>query len=36
MPENQNGLPAALAQLRVNVGRAGIVGSLVGNDLRRA
>jgi predicted RND superfamily exporter protein len=34
MPENQNGSPAALAQLRVNVGRAGIVGSLVGNDLR--
>jgi len=32
MPENQNGTAAALDQLRLNVGRAGIVGSLVGND----
>ena len=34
MPENQFGSPAALAQLRLNVGRAGIVGSLVGSDQR--
>ena len=34
MPENQSGTPAALSQLRLNVGRAGIVGSLVGNDQR--
>jgi uncharacterized protein len=34
MPEDQTATAAALAQLRLNVGRAGIVGSLVGNDQR--
>ena len=34
VPTAQNGSPATLAQLRINVGRAGIVGSLVGNDQR--
>jgi predicted RND superfamily exporter protein len=34
MPESYDGSPASLRQLQVNVERAGIVGSLVGNDLR--
>ena len=34
MPEDYDGSPKAIEQLRLNVGRAGIVGSFVANDLR--
>jgi len=34
MPDDYNGSPAALEQLRINVGRAGLLGSIVGNDQR--
>ena len=34
MPDNYNGSPAATEQLRGNIARAGIVGSLVGNDFK--
>ncbi|MDR5734348.1 MMPL family transporter [Caballeronia sp. LZ025] len=34
MPDNFDGSAASIAQLQTNVGRAGIAGSLVGNDLR--
>jgi len=34
MPDNFDGSAASIAQLQMNVGRAGITGSLVGNDLR--
>ncbi|CAM3999602.1 efflux RND transporter permease subunit [Roseateles saccharophilus] len=34
MPDNYDGSPAATEQLRANIARAGIVGSLVGNDFR--
>jgi predicted RND superfamily exporter protein len=34
MPDDYNGSAASLDRLRLNVGRAGIVGSLVGNDQR--
>jgi predicted RND superfamily exporter protein len=34
MPEDYDGSPRAIAELRANVMRAGIVGSLVANDLR--
>ncbi|MFD1555024.1 RND family transporter [Paraburkholderia silviterrae] len=34
MPDNYDGSSASIAQLRQNVARAGIVGSLVGDDLR--
>ncbi|MBK6854409.1 MAG: MMPL family transporter [Burkholderiales bacterium] len=34
MPDNYDGSPAATDQLRANVGRAGIVGSLVGQDFQ--
>jgi hypothetical protein len=34
MPDNYNGSPAATEQLRGNIARASIVGSLVGNDFR--
>lgn len=34
MPDNYDGSPAANEQLRANIARSGIVGSLVGNDFR--
>ncbi|HZR35934.1 MAG TPA: MMPL family transporter [Nevskia sp.] len=34
MPEDYDGSPEKLNQLRVNIGRAGLVGNLVANDLR--
>ena len=34
MPDNYNGSPAATEQLRGNIARASIVGSLVGNDFK--
>jgi predicted RND superfamily exporter protein len=34
MPDNYDGKPAATEQLRANIARAGIVGSLVGNDYK--
>ncbi len=34
MPDNYDGSAASMAQLRTNVARSGIVGALVGNDLR--
>ena len=34
MPDDYDGSPAAIEQLRLNIARAGIVGSFVGNDLR--
>jgi predicted RND superfamily exporter protein len=34
MPDNYDGSPAAIEQLRGNIARSGIVGSLVGNDFR--
>ena len=34
MPDNYDGSSAGIAQLRQNVARAGIMGSLVGDDLR--
>ncbi len=34
MPDNYDGGPAATEQLRANIARAGIVGSLVGNDFK--
>jgi predicted RND superfamily exporter protein len=34
MPDNYDGSPAATEQLRANIARAGIVGSLVGNDFK--
>jgi predicted RND superfamily exporter protein len=34
MPDNYNGSPAATEQLRGNIARANIVGSLVGNDFK--
>jgi hypothetical protein len=34
MPDNYDGSPAATEQLRGNIARAGIVGSLVGNDFK--
>ncbi|MES2992220.1 MAG: MMPL family transporter [Pseudomonadota bacterium] len=34
MPDNYDASPAATEQLRANIARAGIVGSLVGNDFK--
>jgi predicted RND superfamily exporter protein len=34
MPDNYDGSPAATEQLRANIARAGVVGSLVGNDFK--
>ena len=34
MPDNYDGSAAATEQLRANIARAGIVGSLVGNDFK--
>ena len=34
MPDNYDGSPPATEQLRANIARAGIVGSLVGNDFK--
>jgi len=34
MPENHDGSPQSIEQLRINIDRAGIVGSLVANDLK--
>ncbi|HSI55793.1 MAG TPA: MMPL family transporter [Ramlibacter sp.] len=34
MPDNYNGSAAATEQLRANIARSGIVGSLVGNDFK--
>ena len=34
MPPDYNGSPASIEQLRANVARAGVVGSLVSNDMR--
>ena len=34
MPDNYDGSPRATEQLRANIARAGIVGSLVGNDFK--
>lgn len=34
MPDGYDGKPEAIGQLRENIARAGIVGSLVGNDFR--
>jgi predicted RND superfamily exporter protein len=34
MPDNYDGSPAATEQLRANIARAGIVGSLVGNNFK--
>jgi predicted RND superfamily exporter protein len=34
MPDNYDGKAAAIEQLRANIARAGLVGSLVGNDFR--
>ncbi|HEX4233355.1 MAG TPA: MMPL family transporter [Caldimonas sp.] len=34
MPDNYDGSPAATEALRANIARAGIVGSLVGNDFK--
>jgi predicted RND superfamily exporter protein len=34
MPDNYNGSPAATEQLRGNIARSGLVGSLVGNDFK--
>jgi hypothetical protein len=34
MPDNYDGSPAATEKLRANIARSGLVGSLVGNDLR--
>ncbi|HUL63067.1 MAG TPA: MMPL family transporter [Burkholderiaceae bacterium] len=36
MPDNYDGSPQAIEQLRGNIARAGIVGSLVGNDFKSA
>ena len=34
MPDNYDGSPEATEQLRANIARSGIVGSLVGNDFK--
>src|SRR5262249_2431771 len=34
MPDNYNGSPAATEQLRANIARSGLVGSLVGTDFK--
>ena len=34
MPDNYDGSPQAIEQLRSNIARSGIVGSLVGNDFK--
>ena len=34
MPDNYDGSPKAIEQLRGNIARSGIVGSLVGNNFR--
>ncbi|OYD60077.1 UNVERIFIED_ORG: hypothetical protein BDU10_9402 [Burkholderia sp. CF145] len=34
MPDDYDGSPASIERLRVNIARAGITGSIVGNDLR--
>jgi hypothetical protein len=34
MPDNYDGSPAATEQLRANIARSGLVGSLVGNDFK--
>ena len=34
MPDNYDGSPAPTEQLRANIARSGIVGSLVGNDFK--
>lgn len=34
MPTRYDGSPASIEELRTNIGRAGVVGSLVANDLR--
>jgi predicted RND superfamily exporter protein len=34
MPDNYDGSPASTEQLRANIARSGIVGSLVGNDFK--
>ncbi|MDM0023655.1 efflux RND transporter permease subunit [Variovorax saccharolyticus] len=34
MPDNYDGSPTATEQLRANIARAGLVGSLVGNDFK--
>jgi predicted RND superfamily exporter protein len=34
LPNTFNGSPAAIEELRINIGRAGVVGSLVSNDFR--
>jgi predicted RND superfamily exporter protein len=34
MPDNFDGSPASLGQLRINIARAGVVGSYVANDLK--
>ncbi|HZN47463.1 MAG TPA: MMPL family transporter [Ramlibacter sp.] len=34
MPDNYDGTPRATEQLRANIARSGLVGSLVGNDFR--
>lgn len=34
MPDNYDGSPAAIEQLRGNIARAGLVGGLVGNDFK--
>jgi predicted RND superfamily exporter protein len=34
MPDNYDGKPTAIEQLRANIARSGIVGSLVGNDFK--
>jgi predicted RND superfamily exporter protein len=36
MPDNYDGSPRAVEQLKLNIARSGIVGSLVGNDDRSA
>ena len=34
MPDNYDGSPKAIAQLRANIARSGLVGSLVGTDFK--
>lgn len=34
LPNNYNGSPQSIRDLRINIGRAGVVGSLVANDYR--
>lgn len=34
MPDEWDGAPASMEQLKVNIGRAGVVGSYVANDMR--